>query len=430
MTSKDEFPGNHISRDLGQLCMGGVHLSEIAAQHGTPLYIYDFNRIKTKANALAQAIKKVSKNSRCFYAVKALGNLSVIQAIHSQGLGMDVVSGGEIERALAAGVKASDIVFSGVAKTTSEIELGIREGIACFNIESPNELDELIRLTLGSSRRINVALRINPDVDGKTHAKINTGLAETKFGLSSNLAKSLAEKIIEIPTLSLSGVSCHIGSQILDLETIKSAALAMRSFAELLIKLGAPLRHVDMGGGLGVAYQPQDSLSVPSFQEWIEVARLAIPDKSVDLYLEPGRSIVADAGMLLSRVIDIKHGDKKKFAIIDAGMTELMRPALYDAYHHIAVVEDVPSTERSTYTVVGPVCETSCWINTNITLPQIRRGDLLAVMTTGAYGMSMASNYNTRPRPAEVAIENSKTRIIRKKETLSSLWESERFDQL
>jgi diaminopimelate decarboxylase len=185
-----------------------------------------------------------------------------------------------------------------------------------------------------------------------------------------------------------------------------------------------------MGGGLGVAYQPQDSLSVPSFQEWIEVARLAIPDKSVDLYLEPGRSIVADAGMLLSRVIDIKHGDKKKFAIIDAGMTELMRPALYDAYHHIAVVEDVPSTERSTYTVVGPVCETSCWINTNITLPQIRRGDLLAVMTTGAYGMSMASNYNTRPRPAEVAIENSKTRIIRKKETLSSLWESERFDQL
>jgi diaminopimelate decarboxylase len=275
-----------------------------------------------------------------------------------------------------------------------------------------------------------VALRINPDVDGKTHAKINTGLAETKFGLSSNLAKSLAEKIIEIPTLSLSGVSCHIGSQILDLETIKSAALAMRSFAELLIKLGAPLRHVDMGGGLGVAYQPQDSLSVPSFQEWIEVARLAIPDKSVDLYLEPGRSIVADAGMLLSRVIDIKHGDKKKFAIIDAGMTELMRPALYDAYHHIAVVEDVPSTERSTYTVVGPVCETSCWINTNITLPQIRRGDLLAVMTTGAYGMSMASNYNTRPRPAEVAIENSKTRIIRKKETLSSLWESERFDQL
>jgi diaminopimelate decarboxylase len=430
MTSKDEFPGNHISRDLGQLCMGGVHLSEIAAQHGTPLYIYDFNRIKTKANALAQAIKKVSKNSRCFYAVKALGNLSVIQAIHSQGLGMDVVSGGEIERALAAGVKASDIVFSGVAKTTSEIELGIREGIACFNIESPHELDELIRLTLGSSRRINVALRINPDVDGKTHAKINTGLAETKFGLSSNLAKSLAEKIIEIPTLSLSGVSCHIGSQILDLETIKSAALAMRSFAELLIKLGAPLRHVDMGGGLGVAYQPQDSLSVPSFQEWIEVARLAIPDKSVDLYLEPGRCIVADAGILLSRVIDIKHGDKKKFAIIDAGMTELMRPALYDAYHHIAVVEDVPSTESSTYTVVGPVCETSCWINTSITLPQIRRGDLLAVMTTGAYGMSMASNYNTRPRPAEVAIENSKIRIIRKKETLRSLWESERFDQL
>jgi diaminopimelate decarboxylase len=410
--------------------MGGVHLSEIAAQHGTPLYIYDFNRIKTKANALAQAIKKVSKNSRCFYAVKALGNLSVIQAIHSQGLGMDVVSGGEIERALAAGVKASDIVFSGVAKTTSEIELGIREGIACFNIESPHELDELIRLTLGSSRRINVALRINPDVDGKTHAKINTGLAETKFGLSSNLAKSLAEKIIEIPTLSLSGVSCHIGSQILDLETIKSAALAMRSFAELLIKLGAPLRHVDMGGGLGVAYQPQDSLSVPSFQEWIEVARLAIPDKSVDLYLEPGRCIVADAGILLSRVIDIKHGDKKKFAIIDAGMTELMRPALYDAYHHIAVVEDVPSTESSTYTVVGPVCETSCWINTSITLPQIRRGDLLAVMTTGAYGMSMASNYNTRPRPAEVAIENSKIRIIRKKETLRSLWESERFDQL
>lgn len=423
-----EFPGRHITRDEGHLSMGGVRLADIAAQYGTPLYVYDFDRIHSKAVALAGALRSVSEGSRGFFAVKALSNLSVIKTIYSAGLGMDVVSGGEIERVMAAGVKGPDIVFSGVAKTAAEIELGIREGVGCFNIESPHEVSELIRLTAGSSQKINVALRINPDVDGKTHAKINTGLAETKFGLRPNLAMALAHRILEAPNLRLSGVSCHIGSQILDLGSIKAAALAVRDFAVTLQQLGASLHHIDMGGGLGVPYRPEDRNKGRDFEDWVQTARLALPGQNFDLYLEPGRSIVADAGVLLSRLIDVKEGESKSFAIMDAGMTELMRPALYDAYHHVDVVDVSSTSGTRRYDVVGPVCETSCWIAHDCELPAtLSPGHLLAVLTAGAYGMSMASHYNTRPLPAEVAIENGTTRLIRKKEALSSLWDSERF---
>ena len=433
MVPTNTFPGSHFTRDQHGLNLSGVSLLQISKKHGTPLYVYDFDRIRQRARELSQALKTVSPTSRAFYAVKALSHLAALKLISSEGLGMDVVSGGEIERSLAAGAKAEDIVFSGVAKSRAEIELGISAGIGCFNIESPHEI-ELLLETLqsqgnknSSAKKINVALRINPDVDGHTHAKINTGLADTKFGLSPVLAMTLAKKILASPQLVLVGVSCHIGSQILDLETIKQAAKQVRQFASALLQLGAPLRHIDMGGGLGVAYRPSELPLVPSFLDWVNAAKLSLPNPDIDLHLEPGRSIVADSGVLLTRVIDVKSGQNKAFALVDAGMTELLRPALYDAYHHIESVEPVTNSQTSAYDVVGPVCETSCWLGENVALPNIISGNVLAIMTVGAYGMSMASNYNTRVRPSEIAIENRMPRMIRKQEVLSSLWESEHF---
>ncbi len=424
----NEFPVPNLRRDhsSGLLELGGASVAQLARTFGTPLYLYDFDRIASRAEEINSELRKISEGSRAFYAMKALSNISVLKVIHGKGLGMDVVSGGEIERALAAGVTGGEIVFSGVAKTEEEIRLGIREKIACFNIESPHEVAELIRLAKGCGHKVPVALRINPDVDGKTHAKINTGLAETKFGLSPELAKKLTLEIMSSTDLSLLGVSCHIGSQIFDLNTIKAAALSVKDFALELLRLGAPITHVDMGGGLGVAYGPTEETPQPSFSAWVEAAKNALPDKSFDLHLEPGRSIVADAGILVTEVIDIKPAQKKTFAIVDAGMTELVRPAMYDAYHHVTPVEhkDV-TTKFVTYDVVGPVCETSCWLASGVKLPELKRNDLVAILTAGAYGMSMASNYNTRNRPAEVAVISGKAKVIRKRETLRSLWESE-----
>lgn len=422
------FPMKHLGRckSTGTLEIGGKSVAELAKAYGTPLFVYDFDRIGQRASEISEALKSVSSGSRAYYAMKAQSNISVLRLISSKGLGMDVVSGGEIERARAAHVPGSDIVFSGVAKTEAEIRLGIQENIASFNIESPHEVKQLIKLSKDSGRKIPVALRINPDVDGKTHAKINTGLAETKFGLNLVLAKKLAQEIISSTSLKLSGISCHIGSQIFDLSTIKTAALSMNEFAKELLKIGAPLDHIDMGGGLGVAYSPSEYSAQATFKDWVDVARLSLPDNSFDLHLEPGRSIVGDAGILVTEVIDVKRGDEKNFAIVDAGMTELVRPAMYDAYHHVVPVHlNKGQAAEISYDVVGPVCETSCWLANEVRLPKIESSELLVVLMAGAYGMSMASNYNTRPRPAEVSVFGGKDKLIREREKLSSLWESE-----
>ncbi len=423
-----QFPSAHLKRNPKSkvLEIGGVSLVELAKTYGTPLFVYDLDRIVHLASEIRDELLKITPSSRAFYAMKAQSNINILRSINRLGLGMDVVSGGEIERALAAGVSGSSIVFSGVAKTESEIRLGIRENIASFNIESPHEVDQLLRLSNGTSQKIPVALRINPDVDGKTHAKINTGLAETKFGLSLVLAKTMARKILQSNNLQLSGISCHIGSQIFDLETIKTAAISMKDFALDLLSMGAPINHIDMGGGIGVAYSPSEYAHQPTFKQWVETACLSLPGPNFDLHLEPGRSIVADAGILLTEVIDVKIGDEKNFVIVDAGMTELVRPAMYDAYHHVVPARLNSEKEKSQiFDIVGPVCETSCWLASGASLNGVQLGDHLAILMAGAYGMSMASNYNTRPRPAEVAVTRGATRLIRKKEKLSSLWESE-----
>lgn len=263
-------------------------------------------------------------------------------------------------------------------------------------------------------------------MDGQTHRKINTGPADTKFGLSPNLALSLAKRIISSRHLKLEGLSCHIGSQILEMDSFGAAAKEMRLFAEQLLGIGAKLKHIDMGGGVGVAYRPMDAQKVPTFSDWIATSRMALPTKEIHLYLEPGRSIVGDSGLLLTEVLDIKVGEKKNFVLVDAGMTELLRPAMYDAYHHIEPLLLREKDGASKYDVVGPVCETSCWLGEGVQLSSVKIADKLAVLTAGAYGMSMASNYNSRPRPPEVAIDGDSVRIIKKRETLDSLWADER----
>lgn len=425
-TSIVNFPGYHVSRKDGRLHLGNVDLGDVCRTYGSPLYVYDFDRIRDRSLAIMQELALVSKGSRAFFAVKALGNLSALNLISKAGLGMDVVSGGEIQRCLAANIPASDIIFSGVAKSKDEIELGVNHGIKCFNIESPHEVELLEQTLKNNGRPINVALRINPDVDGQTHKKINTGPADTKFGLNPHLAMSLAKRILGHPFLRLDGISCHIGSQILELQSFAAAAREMKQFAQELRALGAPLHHIDMGGGIGVAYRPTDLEKVPSFKDWITISRSALPFEDMDLYVEPGRSIVGDAGILLTQILDIKKGSTKKFALVDAGMTELLRPAMYDAYHHIEPLIAKEPQSNNIFDVVGPVCETSCWLGESVHLGAAEVGDILAVMTAGAYGMSMASNYNSRPRLAEVAVEKTKVRLIRKRETLDALWADER----
>ena len=422
-----QFPGTHIGFSDGKLCLGGVPLDELALKFGTPLFVYDLGRIGNRCDELLKALGEVSEESKAFYAVKALGNLSVLREIHQRGFGMDVVSSGEIERCLAAGVPASEIVFSGVAKSKVEIEFGVRVGIRSFNIESPHEVALLANEAVRQNRLINVALRINPDVDGDTHTKINTGLAETKFGLNLDLAALVAAQILTIPSLKLSGLTCHIGSQITSMSSVENAAQKVRGFANLLIQKGAPIDHIDMGGGLAVPYRAEEANGAPSFKNWVDACSLALPSANIALHLEPGRAIVADSGVLLCEVIDIKVSGGRRFALVDAGMTELIRPAMYGAYHHILSTTNHTADTSDLYDVAGPVCETSCLFGQNIALRGIKAGSRLAILSSGAYGMSMASNYNSRPKPAEVAIENGLARLIRKREALSSLWEDERF---
>lgn len=419
------FPGDHFQRIDHKLHLGGADLSELARRFGTPLFVYDFGRVRSLASQITKELRGVSHGSRAFFAVKALGNLSALQVIHQQGLGMDVVSGGEIQRCLAAGIPASDIIFSGVAKSRSEIEMGIQAGIACFNIESPHEIDLLAEIAGNRRQKVKIALRVNPDVDGKTHKKINTGPADTKFGLSPELAKSICKRVLETKYLSLEGLSCHIGSQILDLSSFSNAANEMRDFARELMILGARFHHIDMGGGVGVAYRPSEWEQVPTFSQWVNISKKALPSNDVDLYLEPGRSIVGDSAVLLTQVLDIKTGATKKFALTDAGMTELIRPAMYDAYHHIEPLWFKDSDSGDQYDVVGPVCETSCSLGYDMRLGPLKIGDILAVFTAGAYGMSMASNYNSRTRPPEVAIDRGSIRQIKKREELPALWTDE-----
>lgn len=404
----------------GRAFLGESALDELAAKHETPLYVYDFDFIKRRAKELMSALTGV--DHLICYAVKANSSLALLKEFAGLGLGADVVSGGELMLARKAGIDADKIVFSGVAKTNDEIALGVKEQILSFNVESPGEIPRIIAAAKAQNTKAFLNLRINPDIDAKTHPKIATGLHATKFGMQTAIALAAAKDLVGHPQVQVTGVACHIGSQILDLKPMADAAALVRSFADSLRAQGHNIAAIDLGGGLGVAYEPGQFALVPTMTAYGSMLKDALRGDPARLLIEPGRCLVAEAGVLVTRVIEVKKTGDKVFVMVDAAMTELIRPSLYEAYHSVVPLFQRKNTPMTEADIVGSVCETGDFfaIDRMIELPH--EGDLLALTHAGAYGYSMSSNYNTRPRPAEVAVEHGQSRLIRKRERYEDLW--------
>ena len=404
----------HFYRDK-ELSVEGVTLSEIARKEGTPCYVYSSAAIVERFRAYDKAFGD-APHQVC-YAVKANSNLSILRLLAAEGAGFDIVSGGELFRVMKAGGDPVKVVFSGVGKTREEIELAIRSGIHSFNSESEAELALIDSIAARHGVAARAALRVNPNVDPKTHPYISTGLHENKFGVNIDLAPEIYERAAKLEHVRLEGVSCHIGSQMLDADPAMEALEGALGLVEKLRAAGLPICELDMGGGLGVAYAAEEQ--PPSTAAYIQLLCQRTKGLGLKLLVEPGRSIVASAGVLLTRVLYRKTTAKKEFVIVDAAMNDLIRPALYQAYHEI-----VPLRERDgqiTADVVGPVCESGDFFAHDRQLANVFSGDYLAVMTAGAYGFVQASNYNTRPRAAEVLVDGAGWRVVRRRETFEDL---------
>lgn len=409
------FPMPTLRVTAHGLALEDVPLTTIAATYGTPCYVYSRTAIEEAFERYRMALPP--ERAEICYAVKANGNLSILRLLAARGAGFDIVSRGELERVLAAGGEAKRVVFSGVAKGAAEIRRALEVGIGVFNVESAAELTRIAHIAREMGRRAPVALRINPDVDPKTHPYISTGLKRNKFGIPVAEALALYRQAKSMPELELVGIACHIGSQLLDPSPLLEAAERVKDAVEQLERDGIALRHIDLGGGLGIRYRDETPPDIPAV---LRALAERFADRPERLMFEPGRSLVGNAGLLLTRVEYLKHGEEQDFALVDAGMNDLMRPALYDAWHEIVPVVPRSGPVRR-YDVVGPVCESSDFLGRGRELA-LEAGDLLAVLSAGAYGMAMSSNYNARPRPAEVLVEGAAHRLIRAREPLESLW--------
>jgi diaminopimelate decarboxylase len=405
----------------GQLHCEQVALTEIAESAGTPCYIYSAGSILQAWHSYDRAFGELP-HEICF-AVKANSNIGVLALLAKAGSSFDIVSAGELYRVLRAGGDPARVVFSGVGKTVSEMEFAISNGIGSFNCESEPELAVLDSVAGRLGCRVNIALRVNPDVNASTHPYISTGLRQHKFGLDLVEAEGVYAKLASFRNLVATGVSCHIGSQILELDPILEAAAKVLALAQKLRAAGHPIDHVDLGGGLGIAYEQGDH--PPAIEQLVERLSQTIADSGFKVMVEPGRSIVGAAGVLLTRVIYLKENAGKHFVIVDAAMNDLIRPALYQAHHEISPVvhRDGP---RLVADVVGPVCETGDFLARGRDLPAVDPGDLLAIEAAGAYGFSQASNYNSRPRVAEVLVEGDSWRVIRQRESFEDLIRGEK----
>ena len=387
----------------------GVDLAALAAREGTPLYVYSAPAIRGRVRALRTALVGMDAGIR--YAVKANGNLAVLRLIAAEGAGADIVSGGELERALRAGIAAADIVFSGVGKTDAEIEAGLAAGIGRFNVESRAELDAIQRIAAARGCVAVASVRINPDVDALTHAKISTGKAENKFGVPTDEARAWFDGAAQWPNLRLDGLHMHIGSQLLSLQPVREALQRMAAFWRELDAAGHVIASIDVGGGLGVRYR--DGEVAPDAAEYAAAIREALAGFGGRILVEPGRWLMAEAGLLLTRVVLEKQGRARRFLMLDAGMNDLLRPSLYDAWHDIVRVGGDAGRERVAYDVVGPVCETGDTFAKARELPLLAEGDLVAFRSAGAYGAVMASEYNTRPLVPEVLVSGDQFAVIR-----------------
>ena len=403
--------------DQGRLCAGGMPLGDIAASHGSPLYVYSGDGIRDDYRRFAAAVAPVDGSVQ--FALKANSALGVIGLLARHGAGADIVSGGEMARALAAGIPAEKIVFSGVGKSAEEIGAALDAGIGQINAESPQEVEAISQIAAARGVQAPVALRVNVDVAPKTHAKISTGQRSTKFGVSTsqNEAADLYRKMAADPHIRPAGLAVHIGSQILELDPFERAYSALLSFGTALRDEGLEVPVLDLGGGIGVDYQDGTPTDFTAYGEL--VSRL-FADSGFRLGFEPGRSIVANNGVLLTRVIYVKDGDNKRFAIVDAAMNDLLRPTLYEAHHDIRPVGPEGAIEGPA-DIVGPVCETGDYLGLDRMMPSLAAGDCLAVMSAGAYGAVMASSYNTRPPAGEVMVLDGEVHILRRRRDVAEL---------
>jgi len=402
----------------GELFAEGVGLSAIAERFGTPTYVYSRAHIEAQYRSYADALQGTS-HLVCF-AVKANSNLGVLNVLARLGAGFDIVSGGELERVLAAGGRADRVVFSGVGKTRADMRRALEVGVHCFNVESTDELERLQQVAAELGVRAPVSLRVNPDVDAGTHPYISTGLKENKFGIAIADAEEVYIRAAQLPNLDVVGVDCHIGSQLTSLEPFLDALDRILMLVDRLGDCGILLNHLDLGGGLGVRYRDEQP---PLAGDYIKAVRERLGERDLALVFEPGRHIVANAGVLLTRVEYLKHTEHKDFAIVDAAMNDLIRPALYQAWMDVSAVHP-RAGEARTYDVVGPICETGDFLAKDRTL-NLAEGDLLAVRSAGAYGFVMSSNYNTRGRSAEVLVDGDQAFEVRRRETVAELFAGE-----
>ena len=399
----------------GVLHAEDVPLTEIARRFGTPCYVYSRAALEGAFAAWREAL--AGRNALVCYAVKANSNLGVLNVFARLGAGFDIVSGGELARVLAAGGRAEKVVFSGVGKTDFEMRAALTAGIRCFNIESAPELDRLEAVAADMGAVAPIAFRVNPAVDPKTHPYISTGLKCNKFGVAFDEALALYARAAQSKHLKITGIACHIGSQLLDPAPMAEATDKILGLVDALAKDGITLSHLDLGGGVGIRYQDEDA---PSVADYLAPILARLEGRTEQLCFEPGRSLVGNAGVLLTTVEYLKHGEEKNFAIVDAAMNDLARPALYDAYHGIEPV--VPrAAQTAVFEVVGPVCESGDFLGHDRALA-IAPHDLLAIRSAGAYGMTMSSNYNTRPRAAEVMADGSTLHEIRRREAVADLF--------
>jgi len=402
---------DHFYYDNNQLVAEGVALSRIAEQFGTPCFVYSRAALEENYGAYAEAL--AGSDHLICYAVKANSNLAVLSVLAKLGSGFDIVSGGELARVIASGGDPGKVIFSGVGKTSAEIEAALDAGILCFNVESPLELDRLNTLASARGVRAPISLRVNPDVDAQTHPYISTGLKENKFGVSMEDARALYRKAAELPGIEIVGIDCHIGSQLTRTSPFLDALDRCLLLVDELNAAGISIRHLDIGGGLGVTYKDE---TPPTPQELMSAVREKLGDRDLKLFLEPGRSICANAGVLLTRVDNIKTNGEHNFAIVDTAMNDVIRPALYQAWMDIIPVNPHDDVASRTYDIVGPICESGDFLGRGRELA-IANDDLLAICSAGAYCFAMSSNYNTRNRAAEVLVDGDQVHLARRRET-------------
>jgi diaminopimelate decarboxylase len=408
-----------FSRVDGALHAESVSLESIANEFGTPCYVYSRAAIESAYRQYETAC--AGRDALVCYAVKANSNLAVLNILARMGAGFDIVSAGELARVTAAGGSPEKVLFSGVGKTEAEMRQALAAGILCFNVESEAELERLNSVALSMGKRAPISLRVNPDVDAQTHPYISTGLKENKFGVAYDDAPRLYRKAAGLPGVRVTGIDFHIGSQLTQIAPFEAALDKILEFVDMLDATGLPLEHFDLGGGLGIRYSDE---TPPAISQYVKSLFARLGSRRQRVLLEPGRSIIGNAGILLTRVEYLKTGGDRNFAIVDAAMNDLMRPALYEAWHDVVPVVARDGVQRS-YDVVGPVCESGDWLARNRHL-SIASGDLLAVLSAGAYGMSMSSNYNSRPRAAEVIVDGGNVHLARPRETVEELYSAER----